>query len=102
MDNLVYTSVCRGSQGPLSNIEADSQTGGPPGCTTAPRTEAGGHTATPGGPTASRRRAACCCGGRGRRRDKAYGGYFEVFHALRAEDDESSPSVGGNFQSAGA
>jgi hypothetical protein len=24
-------------------------------------------------------------------------GYFEVFHALRVEDDESSPSAGGNF-----
>jgi hypothetical protein len=47
-------------------------------------------------------RAACCCDGRGRRRGKAYDGYFEVFHALRAEDDESSPSTSGNFQSAAA
>jgi hypothetical protein len=47
-------------------------------------------------------RAACCCGGRGRRRGKAYLDYFEVFHALRAEDDESSPSAGVNFQSAAA
>jgi hypothetical protein len=42
-------------------------------------------------------RVAYCCGGRGRRRGKAYGGYFEVFHTLRVEDDESSPPAGGNF-----
>jgi hypothetical protein len=58
MDNPVYTSVCRGSQGPPAYIEADGQTGCPLGGATAPRTEAGGQTATPGGPTASRRHAA--------------------------------------------
>jgi hypothetical protein len=42
----------------LPNIDAGGQTGGPPGGATAPRTEAGGQTATPGCPTASRRRAA--------------------------------------------
>jgi hypothetical protein len=42
----------------LPNIEAGSQTGGPPGGATAPRTEAVDQTATPGGPIASRRRAA--------------------------------------------
>jgi hypothetical protein len=33
---------------------------------------------------------------------KAYDGYFEVFHALLAEDGESSPPASGNFQSAAA
>jgi glucosinolate gamma-glutamyl hydrolase len=33
---------------------------------------------------------------------KAYDGYFEVFHALLAEDGESSPPTSGNFQSAAA
>jgi hypothetical protein len=28
---------------------------------------------------------------------KAYGRYFEVFHALLAKDDESSPAASGNF-----
>jgi glucosinolate gamma-glutamyl hydrolase len=33
---------------------------------------------------------------------KADDGYFEVFHALLAEDSESSPPTSGNFQSAAA
>jgi hypothetical protein len=31
---------------------------------------------------------------------KAYAIYFEVFHMLLAEDDESSPPISRNFQSA--
>jgi hypothetical protein len=33
---------------------------------------------------------------------KAYDSYFEVFRTLLVEDDESSPSASGNFQSAAA
>jgi hypothetical protein len=33
---------------------------------------------------------------------KVYGGYIEVFWMLAVEDDESSPSTSGNFQSANA
>jgi hypothetical protein len=38
----------------LPNVEARGLTGGPPGGSTAPRTEAGGQIGTPGGPTTPR------------------------------------------------
>jgi hypothetical protein len=72
------------------NVEA----GGP----TAPHSEAGGQTATPGGPTGYRRRAtaqSCAL--------PAIAVVEAIIMARRTvEDDEASPPVGGNFQSAAA
>jgi hypothetical protein len=90
--------------------------------------EAGGQTATLGGPTASRSRATarpCAplvaavveaivtpslaradlyallqCGEDSEYRRKVYGGYIEVSWAVVVVDGESSPSTSGNFQSA--
>jgi hypothetical protein len=96
-----------------------------------PDAEAGGQTATSGGPTASRSCTAArsCtppaaavveavivvpsavhaglyarlqCSDDSEYERKAYDDYFKVFHTLLAEDGESSPTASGNFQSATA
>jgi hypothetical protein len=106
MNNPVYTSVCRCSQDRLCDIEACDQT--------ATLTTSWSYIAvrpcTPPAalvvkavvviPTSTRASlyALLQCGEDSKYRCKSYGGYFEVFRRILAEDGESSRLACGNYQ----